>query len=192
MQQEPEKNRFSDEELEEFRVLIEQKLDEAKKQLDHLQEQLTELNESGETSKAGTFEEGAFNWQREHLNKLASRQQRFIRDLEHALIRVRNKTYGVCTVTGKLISKERLRLVPHATKSVEGKESLDENSKTKKNTARTIPPADRAPQKRILSKVISQKKNNRSEGEEFDFLDDEDELDTGLDFDGLVVDGHDD
>ena len=62
------------------------------------------------------------NWQREHLNKLAARQQRFVRDLEHALIRINNKTYGVCTITGKLISKERLALVPHATKTVEGKQ----------------------------------------------------------------------
>jgi len=116
------KNRYSDEDLAEFKVVIEKKLEEAKQQLEELKVQLTELNNSGDENRAGTFDDGASNWQREHLNKLAARQQRFVRDLEHALIRINNKTYGVCTITGKLISKERLALVPHATKTVEGKQ----------------------------------------------------------------------
>lgn len=119
------KNRYSDEELAEFSQLIDGKLIDARKQLEQLKEQLTELNESGETSKSGTFEEGASNSQREHLTKLAARQQRFVRDLEYALIRIKNKTYGVCGVTGKLIEKKRLMLVPHATKSVEAKKEND-------------------------------------------------------------------
>lgn len=116
------KNRYSDEDLAEFKVVIDKKLEEAKQQLEELKVQLTELNNSGDENRAGTFDDGASNWQREHLNKLAARQQRFVRDLEHALIRINNKTYGVCTITGKLISKERLALVPHATKTVEGKQ----------------------------------------------------------------------
>lgn len=115
------KTRYSDEDLEAFKIMIEKKLEEAHQQLDDLKDQLTELNNSGDENRAGTFDDGASNWQREHINKLASRQQRFIRDLEHALIRIKNKTYGVCSVTGKLIDKQRLMLVPHATKTVEGK-----------------------------------------------------------------------
>lgn len=129
------KNRYSDEELDEFKVMIEKKLDEARQQLEELREQLTELNNSGDENRAGTFDDGASNWQREHINKLASRQQRFIRDLEHALIRIKNKTYGVCSVTGKLIDKQRLMLVPHATKTVEGKTQLNTNT-GKKTTSR--------------------------------------------------------
>ncbi len=113
--------RYSDEELAGFEVMINEKLDEARMQLQDLKEQLQELNNSGDENRAGTFDDGASNWQREHLSKLAARQQTFIRSLEYAIVRIKNKTYGICTATGQLISKERLRLVPHATKTVEGK-----------------------------------------------------------------------
>lgn len=115
------RSRYSDEDLEEFKLMIEKKLEESRSQLEDLKEQLSDLNNSGDENRAGTFDDGASNWQREHINKLASRQQRFIRDLEHALIRIKNKTFGICSVTGKLIEKQRLVLVPHATKTVEGK-----------------------------------------------------------------------
>lgn len=114
-------NRYSDEELAEFEVMINEKLEEARLQLQDLKDQLKELNNSGDENRAGTFDDGASNWQREHLSKLAARQQKFVRNLEYAIIRIKNKTYGVCTATGQLISKERLMLVPHATKTVEGK-----------------------------------------------------------------------
>lgn len=188
-----EKNRYSDEELEEFHVMIEKKLDEARKQLDALREQLTELNEMGETSRAGTFEDGASNWQREHVNKLASRQQRFIRDLENAMVRIKNKTYGICSVTGKLIDKKRLMAVPHATKSVEGKQALeDEENKTKRPLVQRDRPLQKVPAKKILSKVLTPKK--RAEGEDGetvmpedeDFMDDE-AIGSDLDLDGLII-----
>lgn len=127
------KVRYSDEDLAEFKVMIDAKLVESRDQLEQLKEQLTELNNSGDENRAGTFDDGASNWQREHLNKLAARQQRFIRDLEHALVRIQNKTYGVCKITGKLISKERLMLVPHATKTVEGKHQ-EKGGATRKRT----------------------------------------------------------
>lgn len=117
------RQRYSDEDLAEFNSMISEKLVKAKEQLVQLQEQLTELNNSGDENRAGTFDDGASNWQREHISKLAARQQKFVRELEHALIRIRNKTYGVCSITGHLISKERLKLVPHATKTIEGKNS---------------------------------------------------------------------
>jgi DnaK suppressor protein len=123
--------RYSDEDLEEFEIMINQKLEEARKQLVDLKNQLKELNNSGDENRAGTFDDGASNWQREHLSKLASRQQKFVRNLEYALVRIKNKTYGVCSITGVLISKERLTLVPHATKTVEGKHTSQGEAKKK-------------------------------------------------------------
>lgn len=151
------KSRYSDEALQEFQIMIEGKLDEAKEQLEQLREQLTELNNSGDENRAGTFDDGASNWQREHLNKLAARQQRFIRDLEHALVRIRNKTYGVCTITGQLISKERLLLVPHATKTVEGKKK--EKGGGSRNTRKVYRKKAAHHEKKILNKVVSTKLN---------------------------------
>ena len=182
-----ERNRYSDEELEEFRVLIEGKLDEARKQLDQLQEQLTELNESGETSKAGTFEEGASNWQREHLNKLASRQQRFVRDLEYAMIRIKNKTYGICSVTGRLIDKKRLLLVPHATKSVEGKQELDDSSNKTKRPLMPTRLQEKAAGKKVISQVVSPKRKSSTE-DNFDSIFDEDEDNDVLDLGEIGLD----
>ena len=125
------RSRYSDEELAEFEVALNVKLDEAHKQLTDLKIQLQELNNSGDENRAGTFDDGASNWQREHLSKLAARQQKFIRNLEYALVRIKNKTYGICSATGVLISKERLKLVPHATKTVAGKHSTQGKAKRK-------------------------------------------------------------
>jgi len=127
--QKKERTRYSDEDLLFFENMINEKLDEARRQLDDLKTQLKELNNSGDENRAGTFDDGASNWQREHLSKLAARQQKFIRNLEYALVRIKNKTYGICSATGKLISKERLMLVPHATKTVEGKHSTQGQEK---------------------------------------------------------------
>jgi RNA polymerase-binding transcription factor DksA len=158
------KTRYSDEDLETFKIMIEKKLIEANEQLDDLKEQLTELNNSGDENRAGTFDDGASNWQREHLNKLASRQQRFIRDLEHALIRIKNKTYGICSVTGKLIDKQRLMLVPHATKTVEGKTQVSGKGSKK--------PVSGGGQGLETEKIIKEKKE--SSDEEFEIIDDSD------------------
>ncbi|MFK7798303.1 MAG: TraR/DksA family transcriptional regulator [Aureispira sp.] len=115
------KTRYNDTELAEFEAMINQKLVDAKKELQARKDELKELNNSGDENRAGTFDDGASNWQRENLSKLAVRQQKFIRNLEYALIRIKNKTYGVCSATGELIEKKRLMLVPHATKSIQGK-----------------------------------------------------------------------
>lgn len=123
------KTRYSDEDLAEFETMINEKLHDAKQQLEDLKDQLRELNNSGDENRAGTFDDGASNWQREHLSKLAARQQKFIRNLEYALVRIKNKTYGICSATGVLISKERLILVPHATKTVAGKHSTQGKAK---------------------------------------------------------------
>jgi RNA polymerase-binding transcription factor DksA len=175
-------NRYSDDELEEFRLMIEQKLVDANGQLENLRGQLTDLNESDETSKAGTFEDGASTWQREHINKLAARQQSFIRDLEYALIRVRNKTYGICSVTGKLIEKKRLQLVPHATKTIEGKESENEDSRQRRPLS-VQPEKKPITTKKIITKVISTSQKKYDNIDEFGDLDDMDENNENLGLD---------
>ena len=119
-----EKTRFSDTELVEFKDIILKKLDEARRDLELLTEAYTNKNENDINDTSPTFkvlEEGYEVLSKEENGKLASRQRKFIESLENALIRIENKTYGICRVTGKLIPKERLRLVPHATLSIEAK-----------------------------------------------------------------------
>ena len=116
------KVRYSDEDLQEFKILIEGKLEKAQEELDFTQKQIDELNENGFNQQGGDwYDDSTAHTDLELLQRMATRQQRHIQDLRNALLRIQNKTYGICTVTGQLISKERLRLVPHATKSIDGK-----------------------------------------------------------------------
>ena len=118
------KVRYSDKELEEFRVVIEQKIDKAKKDLDLLKSAYMNDGNNGTDDTSPTFkafEEGSETMSKEANTALAIRQEKFIRDLKNALVRIENKTYGICRVTGKLINKERLKLVPHATLRIEAK-----------------------------------------------------------------------
>ncbi len=119
-----EKTRYSDQELEEFKVLILQKLNEAQEDLDLLKGSLSHTDDHGTNDTGRTFnmmEDGSDTLSREEVAQLASRQEKFIQSLQSALVRIENKTYGICRVTGKLIRKERLMLVPHATLSIEAK-----------------------------------------------------------------------
>ena len=119
-----EKIRYSDKELEEFKILIQNKLDQAIKDYDLLKETYTNDSNNGTDDTSPTFkafEEGSETMSKEQNAQLAARQDKFIRDLKNALIRIENKTYGICRVTGKLINKDRLKLVPHATLSIEAK-----------------------------------------------------------------------
>lgn len=119
-----EKTRYSDTELQEFKEIILAKLEKAKKDYELLKDAITH-NESNDTEDTSpTFkvlEEGAATLSKEEAGKLAQRQQKFIQHLQAALVRIENKTYGICRETGKLISKERLRAVPHATLSIDAK-----------------------------------------------------------------------
>jgi RNA polymerase-binding transcription factor DksA len=118
------KTRYSDAELEEFRGLIQEKIKKAEADLAAILSSFANDGENGTDDTSPTFkafEEGSSTMSKEANAQLASRQERFIRDLKNALIRIENKTYGICRVTGKLISKERLKLVPHATLSIEAK-----------------------------------------------------------------------
>lgn len=122
MNQNAEKTRYSDEELEEFRVLIQEKLDKARKELDFYLDQLSDMADNPDAKVKG-LDDGIGTAENERLTNMASRQRKLIRHLENALIRIQNKVYGVCRETGKLISKERLRAVPHATLSIDAKKS---------------------------------------------------------------------
>ena len=119
--------RYSDAELAEFRELILKKLDTAKKELAYLQGLITRKDESGDLDEGRymTMEDGSMSMEREQLSQMASRQIQFIDHLEKAIMRIENKTYGICRVTGKLIDKARLRAVPHATLSIEAKQMMN-------------------------------------------------------------------
>jgi RNA polymerase-binding transcription factor DksA len=117
-------NRYSDKDLEEFKVLIHEKIDKAIHDLELIQSAYMNDHNNGTDDTSPTFkafEEGSATMSKEANSALAIRQEKFIRDLKNALIRIENKTYGVCRVTHKLIGKERLKLVPHATLSIEAK-----------------------------------------------------------------------
>lgn len=121
-----EKTRYTDEELAEFKEIILQKLEKAQVDYDILKKTIThsESNDTQDTSPTfKVLEEGAATLSKEEAGRLAQRQQKFIQHLQAALIRIENKTYGICRETGKLISKERLRAVPHATLSIVAKQN---------------------------------------------------------------------
>jgi RNA polymerase-binding transcription factor DksA len=121
-----EKTRYSDSELNEFRVLILEKLDGARQDYDLLKASLMNADGNDVTDTSPTFkvlEEGAATLSKEEAGRLAQRQMKFIQSLQTALVRIENKTYGICRETGKLIPKERLRAVPHATLSIEAKQN---------------------------------------------------------------------
>ena len=119
-----ERIRYSDADLQEFKAIIQQKIEKAEKDWALLKESFINDQNNGTDDTSPTFkafEEGAETLSKEQNAILAGRQEKFIRDLKHALIRIENKTYGICRVTGKLIDKERLKAVPHATLSIEAK-----------------------------------------------------------------------
>jgi len=131
--QAPEKNRYSDEELEEFRAIINDMLEKARKEYDTLRgivrnngtNDIEDTNPSFKTVE----DDGSMQVSKEEASQMAHRQYKFIQSLEAALVRIDNKTYGISRLSGKLIPKERLRLVPHATLSVEDKEYLSKHGK---------------------------------------------------------------
>jgi len=125
MSEKIEKTRYSDAELEEFRAIINEKLEKAKTDYDLLKATIMNADGNDVTDTSPTFkvlEEGAATLSKEEAGRLAQRQMKFIQSLQAALIRIENKTYGICRETGKLIPRERLRAVPHATLSIEAKQ----------------------------------------------------------------------
>lgn len=119
-----EKTHYTDEELEEFKTIILEKMALAKREYDQIMDELTHRSGNGIDDTMPTYkvlEEGSATQTKEELTNMAARQQKFIQGLQAALMRIENKTYGICRVTGKLIPKERLRAVPHATLTIEAK-----------------------------------------------------------------------
>jgi len=119
-----EKNRYSASELNDFEALILEKIGKARVELNELKKSLTKSGDTGDditNNSTKVLEDGAGTMEKENLNQLAARQQKFINNLENALIRIKNGTYGICIDTGKLISKERLKAVPHTMHSIEAK-----------------------------------------------------------------------
>lgn len=119
--------RYSDDDLQEFKAILLEKLEKAKADLAYFQNLITRKNESGTSdtdNRINHAEDGSAAMEREQISQLASRQTKFIEHLENALVRIENKTYGVCRVTGKLIDKNRLKAVPHATLSIEAKKKM--------------------------------------------------------------------
>lgn len=124
------KVRYSDAELNEFRVVIEEKIANAEKDLKHFQSQIDfSGSNSGSDSRSNIniMEEGSESLSREKIAQLAHRQRKFIQQLKAAMVRIENKTYGICRSTGKLIAKERLKIVPHTTLSIEAKNNQANN-----------------------------------------------------------------
>jgi len=119
-----ERTRYSEEELKEFEAIISEKLDKARSELKYIKESLSRSTDEGTDNTSGNIkvlEDGADMMEKENLSQLASRQQKFINQLENAMVRIKNKTYGICVDTGKLISKDRLKAVPHTMHSIEAK-----------------------------------------------------------------------
>lgn len=179
--------RYSDEELAEFRKVIEEKLTDARQQLDMFRNQILEVTENASDDYGGDWmDDSSINSEVEMLNNMAIRQQKFIQDLEHALIRINNKTYGICSISGRLIDKRRLLAVPTTTKSVVAKqeERLREEEKSVVQPTKT-PYIKTAPAiVTIRKKTAPARKSSERPPSLIQLLDDDDEVHTQpLDFD---------
>jgi RNA polymerase-binding transcription factor DksA len=189
--------RYSDAELQEFKALIEKKIERTKEELNYLNDQIEDLNASSADAQSGDwFDDSSRHADIEMLSNMATRQRQFLESLEAAMIRIKNKTYGICSVTGKLIDKKRLMVVPHATKSLEAKEI--EKSGVKKPKV-VIPPKAKSKEsgeKKIITKVIKKpsgppvpkKVEDDDDDEDFDLLDDDTKYDDFEDDDADIDD----
>lgn len=167
------KVRYSDEDLLEFKGLIDEKIAKAQEELDFTNQQIAELNENGFNQQGGDwYDDSTAHTDLELLQRMAARQQRHIQDLKNALLRIQNKTYGVCIITGELIDKQRLRLVPHATKSIDGKNIANAGKEipSESNDPDAFPSTEeRSPSKPIGDKVrLSNGKRPARTGEDWE------------------------
>jgi RNA polymerase-binding transcription factor DksA len=197
--------RYSDGDLAEFEVLIKEKLLNARKELEFNREQIIELHENSSNQQGGDyFDDSSLHTELEMLNQMVSRQRQFVQNLENALIRIKNKTYGICIATGELIDKKRLLLVPHATKSVEAKKNEAEKPEMPMATSafdsmsmfdrdgeeeREPPTRTSRTVTKIVKKVSPTKKAAAPVDEDLDFLDADDlaVVDDDFDYDDDVL-----
>ncbi len=174
--------RYSDAELEEFRQLIVDKLAKAKEQLTSLQEQILDITENTSDEHGGDWvDDSSINNEVEMLNNMAIRQRMYIKDLENALVRIKNKSYGICSITGQLIDKKRLMAVPTTTKSLEAK-AVESSKSTEAEVVKPKPPVKAVPpaptERKVITKVIRKPTGTSSKP----VVKDDDE-DDDLDFD---------
>lgn len=188
-------NRYSDEELETFRQVIIKKYQEAKAELEDLRSQIVDLSESMESDFGTDYidDSSAVN-ELELMNNMAIRKRNYIQDLENAMIRVKNKTYGICSVTGELIDKKRLMAVPTTTKSVEGKEILagladPKQRKKAEEEDEEETPKPKKKRKPAQRKVITTVVKRATPGKPRPILDDDEDedFDDGFDIDDSIV-----
>ncbi len=176
--------RYSDAELAEFKELIENKLERAKEQLQSLQEQILEITENTADEHGGDWvDDSSINNEVEMLNNMAIRQRMYTKDLENALVRIKNKSYGICTVTGQLIDKKRLLAVPTTTKSLEAKAVEQQQAKPVSTEAPRVVPKPVAPpsnERKVITKVIRKPTNPSSKPVIKD--EDEDDMEFERDF----------
>lgn len=155
--------RYSDEALHEFKKLIEGKLEVAREQVKFIREQMMEINENNNNQQSGDWtDESSSHTEMEMLSNTLARQIQFVRNLENALIRIQNKTYGICSISGQLIDKNRLLLVPHATKSVDAK-----NARPAHNTANHAVSADAANRRRADDETTAEQDETGTIAKEF-------------------------
>ena len=183
--------RYSDADLEEFRILIESKLEKASAHLNELQEQILEITENTSDEHGGDWvDDSSINNDVEMLNNMAIRQRMYIQDLENALVRIRNKSYGICSITGQLIDKRRLLAVPTTTKSLAAKVAEQappapekkEKPVIEKPVVEKKPVAEKQPQpKRIITTVIRKSSSKKKSADIEDLEDEDDDLGVGKD-----------
>ena len=191
-------NRYSDDDLAEFKVLIDKKLDKANRDLFFMEEQIQDLKERMD-SDGDWMDETSNHSEREMLHSMIGRQKKHIQDLEHALMRIRNRTYGICAITGEMIDKRRLLAVPTTTKSLAAKTALAMPQVKPKPQPRPNPTKKTAP--KIISKIISKKvtppvvdsslDDDDWDEDDDDFLDVDDNLEKFTDIDDGDDDGDD-
>jgi RNA polymerase-binding transcription factor DksA len=191
--------RYSDAELEEFRVLIETKLDRATKHLNELQEQILEITENTSDEHGGDWvDDSSINNDVEMLNNMAIRQRMHIQDLDNALVRIKNKTYGICSITGQLIDKRRLLAVPTTTKSLAAKVAEQvpvvekkEKPVIEKPVIEKKPAEKQPPQKRIITTVIRKTSGAKKKPVDIEDLEDLEDDDLSLNKDIFFEDDQD-
>lgn len=177
--------RYSDNELAEFKDVIDKRLQKANEQLQSLQEQIIEVTENSSDEHGGDWvDDSSINNEVEMLNNMAIRQRMYIHDLENALIRIRNKTYGICSVTGELIDRKRLMAVPTTTKSLAAKTGnspeVEKQKRKEERRQKSAPPIKGQP--KVITKIIRKPTPNAPKPSIVDDDDDEDLFDSDLFF----------
>lgn len=175
--------RYSDEELTEFKAVIDKKLEQAREQLQLLQDQILEITEnSGDEHGGDWMDDSSTNSEVEMLNNMAIRQRKYIGDLENALIRIKNKTYGICTITGELIDKRRLLAVPTTTKSLSAKNEARKLEEERLITGPTKTPYVKKREEKTSPKIITKvlRKPKADKPSAVPSLDDDDEDDDDI------------